>query len=324
MSGYNLAGGKHPGQDLARARKKWFRQHLARQHRAAGSVMEGRGAKEEKGEKGWGHGDPVTGLRAKRAEITKELLQLASAPSHKTSHGGEPERLGLKARTFGHEVLARRSAFSTSLAGDDRKRGGAGGGSGEREGGEAQRLNALVEKEVLAKGADAYSRENASLRRAIRERRSGLQGDARLRAVPRSGGGEGTARAGGGEREERANGVGRLREQEGERERDRERQAREAARRVWSDSLHSRAAAGFERASKAARTSPYKAAMTGSVFEHFLHHPSPRMLTGQSLLGVGAAATHASKAAMVARAGVRTHSVEGREVPSGYTGFAGF
>ena len=104
----------------------------------------------------------------------------------------------------------------------------------------------------------------------------------------------------------------------------RERQAREAAKRVWSDSLHTRAAAGFLRASKASHKSPYTAAMTGSVFQHFLRHPSPRMLTQRSIVGVGEAATHASEASMVAKAGVRTHNVEGREVPSGYTGFAGF
>jgi hypothetical protein len=48
------------------------------------------------------------------------------------------------------------------------------------------------------------------------------------------------------------------------------------------------------------------------------------MFTQRSIVGVGEAATHASEASMVAKAGVRTHNVEGREVPSGYTGFAGF
>ena len=89
--------------------------------------------------------------------------------------------------------------------------------------------------------------------------------------------------------------------------------------------MQSRAAAGFERASQAQHSSPYKAAMTGAVFEHFLRHPNPRQLSGQALAGGTSvdAGTHSSEAAMVARAGVRTHSFQGHDIPSGYTGFAG-
>jgi len=334
MSGYNLAGGKHPGQDLADARKKWFRKHLAAQHRAGGSVLQAQGGVASHTQDLASAGDG--GLRAKRAEITKELLQLASAPTkRRSSHGGELQRLDVKARKFGQDAIALAQRQGTSLAGDGRKSGGV-GGTGETEGGEAQRLNALVEKEVLDKGGDAYSSENASLRRAIQERGGGREGEQRLLDVPRTSGGKSTAkspytaamtgsvfqhfRPGGDGNEWRATRGERLQEQE----RARERQAREAAKRVWSDSLHTRAAAGFLRASKASHKSPYTAAMTGSVFQHFLRHPSPRMLTQRSIVGVGEAATHASEAAMVARAGVRTHNVEGREVPSGYTGFAGF
>ena len=107
------------------------------------------------------------------------------------------------------------------------------------------------------------------------------------------------------------------------------RERRATAKRVWSDSLRSRAAAGFARASKAADELPYKAAMHGSVFEHFLRHPNPRMLSLHGQMRGGAmvgseseAATRSSEAAMVAKAGVRTHNVEGRAVPSGYFGFA--
>lgn len=66
MSGYHLAGGAHPGEHLAKARRSWFQQHLAELHRHSGSLI--------------GHGGDG-GLREKRAQITKKLLKLGMAPA---------------------------------------------------------------------------------------------------------------------------------------------------------------------------------------------------------------------------------------------------
>jgi hypothetical protein len=64
MSGYHLAGGAHPGQHLGSARRSWFQRHLADVHRQSGSVL-GNGGDEH--------------LRQKRAQITKQLLQLGGS-----------------------------------------------------------------------------------------------------------------------------------------------------------------------------------------------------------------------------------------------------
>jgi len=260
-------------------------------------------------------------------------LWAASAPERRVSHGGEPEKLGVAELTF--EAKARRDAFSTSMARDDkthvvRHRGGGGG--------EAQQLNAMKEQEVLEGGAgsgaakaatppDAYEQEQQSLQRGIHPRV--WREEERRRETRRRQELE-ERRA---ERQHRD--VERVRRERGEAEAAVQQRARqklhEAARKkVWSDSLQTRAAAGFQRASTLEKLAPYKSAMTGSVFQHFLQHPNPRQLSGQPVGGNGgggaatARATHSSEAAMVARAGVRTHNFEGREVPSGYTGFAGF
>lgn len=168
-----------------------------------------------------------------------------------------------------------------------------------------------------ARASDAFSHEEESLQRDMARRPRADDHHGALGARDRERLIEGEHNRAG--RESRRRGE----EQEAERARAREK----AARTVWSDSLESRAAAGFAAASKARQASPYKAAMTGSVFEHFLRHPNPRQLSGQALAGgvpgTGDVSTASSQAAMVARAGVRTHNVEGHAIPSGYTGFAG-
>jgi len=323
MSGYHLAGGANPGEHLGHARKTWFQQHLASQavQRGGGSVIGKTGD---------------SALRAKRAQITKSLLKIASAPERRLSHGDEPEKLGVAGRTFAREAheeaTARRDAFSTSMAGDDSK-----SGAGQRGGGEAQRLNALKEKEVLESGVsaaakappkppDAYAQEQDSLQRGIRsrEREEERRRETRRREVLVE---KHIAREHRDVEHERRE---RSEEEAATREKARQKLHEAARKKVWSDSKNTRAAAGFQRASKLQKLAPYKAAMTGSVFEHFLQHPNPRQFSGQPVGGTdegGAAtarATHSSEAAMVAKAGVRTHNFEGREVPSGYTGFAGF
>ena len=217
------------------------------------------------------------------------------------SHGGEPERLGVAERTFAAEE---RAAQERHAAGGTRP-------AQRRRRSETDRLNALTEREVLAhgvRGSDAFSHEEDSLGRDMGRRpRADDDHDVRDRERPAEGGHRHAMR------ESRRRGA----QHEAERE--------AAARRVWSDSLESRAAAGFAAASKARLASPYKAAMTGSVFEHFLRHPNPRQLSGQALTGgvpSGEMSTASSQAAMIARAGVRTHDVEGHDIPSGYTGFA--
>jgi hypothetical protein len=92
MSGYHLAGGAHPGEHLAKARRSWFQQHLAELHRQSGSVI--------------GHGGDG-GLREKRAQITKKLLKLGMAPERCCSAaicGGV--RLSCLPRACGNECTA--------------------------------------------------------------------------------------------------------------------------------------------------------------------------------------------------------------------------
>lgn len=272
--------------------------------------------------------------RMYRADSPAPCFAAASVPDHRRiSHGGEPERLGVAERTFAAE--ARRAAQDRDAAGS-----ALAGAKHHHVGSEEERLNALVEKRILSHGAsDDFSKEEDSLRDAIREQTDRGVGEGegeREEARRAEDEGRGAAREGEGREEERRGEsehrdlAPEHRQRVEEEEAARVRAHEHAARKLWSDSIRSRAAAGFERASKARRASPYKAAMTGSVFEHFLRHPNPRQLSGQALAGGvlvggrGEASTHSSEAAMVARAGVRTHNVEGHDIPSGYTGFVGF
>ena len=276
--------------------------------------------------------------RMHRTDSPATCFAAASVPDHRrVSHGGEPERLGVAERTFAAEAkraAQERDAAGSALAGVKHHH------VGRNRGSEEERLNALEEKRILSHGApDDFSKEEDSLRDAIRERTDRGVGEGeggREDARRAEDGGRGAAREGEGREDERRGEsehrdvAPEHRQREEEEEAARVTAREHLARKLWSDSIQSRAAAGFERASKARRASPYKAAMTGSVFEHFLRHPNPRQLSGQALAGGvlvgggGEASTHSSEAAMVARAGVRTHNVEGHDIPSGYTGFVGF
>ena len=213
-------------------------------------------------------------------------------------------------------------------------------------GGEEERLDALRERLVLQDGAKASGRSGfvpAAGSRKEPAKASGKDGVDSQGKVRYAWGGREPA--------ERAGHVS-LRGAKARRERDdrweAERAGVERHRRFWSDSLSSRAAAGFARASKLAAENPYKKAMTGSVFEHFLRHPNPRALAAQDVgrvrgsgserdrsamnVDVGthfAGLTHASEASSAGMAGggggVRMREAAGgKRVPSGYTGFAGF
>ena len=281
-----------------------------------------------------------------RAEITRTLLKLASAPEHHgTARRSEAATRGVAERTFRAEAQSRLDARQR-LARKWRRLSQARGDNG----GEEERLDALRERLVLQDGAKASGRSGfvptAGSRKepAKASGKDGVDSQGKLRYA-----------WGGREPAERAGHVS-LRGAKARRERDdrweAERAGVERHRRFWSDSLSSRAAAGFARASKLAAENPYKKAMTGSVFEHFLRHPNPRALAAQDVgrargsgsgsgserdrsamnVDVGthfAGLTHASEASSAGMAGgvggVRMREAAGgKRVPSGYTGFAGF
>ena len=290
----------------------------------------------------------IFGAFLHRAEITRTLLKLASAPEHHgTARRSEAATRGVAERTFRAEAQSRLDARQR-LARKWRRSQARGDNGGEEE-----RLDALRERLVLQDGAKASGRSGFVPTAGSRKepaKASGKDGvDSQGKVRYAWGGREPAERAG--HVSLRGAKARRERDDRWEAERAPQRARDEWHRRFWSDSLSSRAAAGFARASKLAAENPYKKAMTGSVFEHFLHHPNPRALAAPrpdlarprgsgrehdpsaiNIDDVGAhfaGLTHASEASSAGMAGggggVRMREAGGgKRVPSGYTGFAGF